>query len=157
MGCDSRYHRGHGNPGMRIRVHGRSHRLGDGRQLEADRVDKPRSAGLLAAGKVDRLEKRLGYPQVYHRGSQHTPPNSLHVNPGYGKMLSMDGNTKTKRHRWDYGGSTPYAARRKTCRHCGITGTTFGCGAGRYWTYKMKNGTILPGSRQPACPPGQTS
>jgi len=62
-----------------------------------------------------------------------------------------------KRHRWDYGGATPYICRRKTCTVCGVTGSTFGVGAGRYWTYETKDGILLRGTRQPACPPSETS
>jgi hypothetical protein len=55
-------------------------------------------------------------------------------------------------HRWDYHGTDPYSARRKTCLRCGITATTFGVGSGRWWSYRDRDGHPV-GTTRPECRP----
>jgi len=72
---------GHGDHRMRVRFDSRSNHRCDRGKLEPDRVDKPRTAGLLAAGSVDCLEQGLGDPEVYHRGPQNTSTKQLARKP----------------------------------------------------------------------------
>jgi hypothetical protein len=41
------------------------------------------------------------------------------------------------RHTWNYLGTDPYVAKRRTCRSCPMEQKTFGAGAGRHWDWRL--------------------
>lgn len=55
-------------------------------------------------------------------------------------------------HSWDYGSVKRYDARRKTCRRCGLSASTFGEGAGRVWSFQWPDGSREGTGKTPPCP-----